>query len=263
MNRSIPYKSTTMREICELLDLPLIEPTVGSSIPRIFFSDVANALGVDAKGTMPESARAIIEAAHLPWHEQFSSESAPSGGGGTVTALGLLQIKNAVLTWQGKAPITLPSNIIFESWSPVENWIELRENLTRTERMTVVRPGAAEFRQTILIEYGGQCAITKFTSIQSLDVAHIVPYHGPESDEVQNAILLRSDIHKLFDAGLVRIDYILAKREYICRIHDFIKEDYGDYDGRVLSLPRDSFSHPSKDALIINQGIHSTLWQEI
>jgi hypothetical protein len=252
-----------MREICLLLDLPIVEPTVGSSVPRVFFSDVATAMGINSKGSMPETARAIIEASHLVWHEQFSSELAPSGGGGTVTALGLLQLKNAVLTWQGKPQIPLPANIFFETWSPVENWIELREGLVRSEKMVVVRQGASEFRQLILLEYEGRCAVTNFNSTQALEVAHIVPYYGPNSDEVQNAILLRSDIHKLFDAGLVRLEYLPSSREYVCRVHDFIREDYGDYDWKVLKLPLDPFSHPSKNALTINQNLHSQLWQVI
>ena len=84
-----------MKEITELLGHSQIETTVGSSIPSVFFSDIAAVMGIPITSGMPSMAKRIIENAGLIWMSEFSSENAPSGGGGTVTTLGLLQLKNA------------------------------------------------------------------------------------------------------------------------------------------------------------------------
>jgi predicted restriction endonuclease len=39
-----------------------------------------------------------------------------------------------------------------------------------------------------------------------LEAAHIFPYRGPQTNHVTNGLLLRADLHVLFDLGLLRID---------------------------------------------------------
>ena len=252
-----------MNEISQLLGIPEIAPTVGSSIPSIFFTSIASEMGIHTVHGMPAMARKIIENSHLTWHEEFSSELAPSGGGGTVTALGLLQVKNAILIWQGLTPEPLPTEIIFDEWKPNENWKELRGSLPKTEQEITTRPGAAAFREMVLIEYDNQCAVTGFQTVDAIEVAHIVPYYGPESDEIQNAIPLRSDIHKLFDKGLLRIKYDNSTRRYLVFIHDYAMDDYSDFHEKRLIMPHDSLSSPSKAALLEQQKIHKRMWQII
>ena len=263
MTRSIPKKSQTMLEISHLLGFPEILPTVGSSVPSVFFTSIAAEMGLPTVNGMPAMAKKIIENAHLAWHEEFSSELAPSGGGGTVTALGLLQVKNAVLVWQGKIAEPLPSEIIFEDWQPSEKWLEIRKSLPKELREVIMRPGAAEFRDLVLTEYDKQCVVTGYRAIEAIDIAHIVPYYGPESDELQNAIPLRADIHRLFDQGLVRIEYDSSIRKYMVKIHDFIFDDYSDYHNKALILPHDALSVPSRSALLEKQKLHKHLWQTI
>ena len=263
MTRNLPKKSQIMADISNLLGIPEIAPTVGSSIPSIFFTSIASEMGIHTVHGMPAMARKIIESAHLDWHEEFSSELAPSGGGGTVTALGLLQVKNAILVWQGSSVEPLPTEITFEEWKPDENWEELRNSLPKTEQDVTTRPGATAFREIVLTEYDNQCAVTGIRSVEVIEVAHIVPYYGVKSDEVQNAIPLRSDIHKLFDRGLLKIYYDVSARKYIVLIHDYVRDDYWDYHEKILIVPKDSLSSPSKAALIEQQKIHKRMWQII
>ena len=225
-----------MREISELLGTPVISATEGSSIPRVFFTDVASTMGIPQLGSMPELARRIIEYSHLPWHETFSSELSPSGGGGTVTALGLLQIKNAVLVWKGEEPIPLPEEISFSEWEPALDWQIMRRGLPRDVIERLERPGAPEFRSLVLSEYGNRCALTGFTTTEVIQVAHIVPYYGEASDDIQNAIPMRSDLHGLFDTGLIRIDYIPGERKFQITIHENIKKDYLELNKKYLKI---------------------------
>ena len=70
----------------------------------------------------------------------------------------------------------------------------------------VQREGQPAFRQALLQAYEGTCAISGCTVEALLEAAHIVPYRGPHTDFVENGLLLRADLHKLFDLRLFRID---------------------------------------------------------
>ena len=256
----IPQKKQTMQEICELLDMEQIHPTTGSSIPSIFFSEIAAKMGVPTSGTMPVLAKRIIEFARLPWKLEYSSEHAPSGGGGTVTNLGLVALKNAVLIWKGDSTVEETLSAEFQDWNPPLNWEELRADCDREENLTLSRPGALEFRRSILESYGFKCAISGNSSVPTLEAAHIVPYFGSESDVSPNGICLRADIHRLFDQGYLGISYDPHHDRYLVYVHDDISVDYGSFHGKEIDVPEDKWAKPSVQALEINQARHRLLW---
>ena len=251
MTRQLPTKSRIMREISELLGLPETQPTIGSSVPRVFFSDIATHMGLQQLGSMPAMARQIIESNHLNWSEEFSSEGTPSGGGGTVTVLGLMQVKNAVLKWLGKEIELIPNVYVLSEWEPALDWAIKKENLERTETQIVNRPGASDFRKIVLDEYENKCAITGCLTTEVLEIAHIVPYYGIESDDIQNAIVLRADIHKLFDRGLIKFKYAQPKIKMEVLIDAAILTDYGYLAEKEFFLPRRHDSRPSQAALFV------------
>ena len=57
----------------------------------------------------------------------------------------------------------------------------------------------------VMDAYGRRCAITGEKTLPALDAAHIRPFSELQSHEVQNGILMRSDIHRLFDQGYVTV----------------------------------------------------------
>lgn len=69
----------------------------------------------------------------------------------------------------------------------------------------VRRRGQQEFREKLLVAYGCRCAVTGCDAVEVLEAAHIVPYQGDETNSVQNGLLLRADIHTLFDLGLIGV----------------------------------------------------------
>lgn len=263
MTRRVPHKGETMDEISRVLGIPSRIPGIGSSIPRILFSDIAAEMGLQEGASMPQTARIIIEAMHLEWHEDFSSEFSPSGGGSTVTALGLLQVLNAVSTYKNLPTVPLPLYISQGDWTPPQDWVDLKANLEVQELQVVTRPGSSAFRAEVLSEYENACAITGNSSLEVIEVAHIVPYFGTRSDVPQNAIPLRIDLHRLFDQGMLQIEYDISRKAYVVKIHDFVLENYEDIHNSTLRTPSDPLSAPSKKALEIKRSLHRDKWQVI
>lgn len=263
MTRIVPQKGQIMQEISILLGLPELKPGVGSSVPSLFFTSIASEMGIPVVQGMPNMARKIIEGSHLPWYPEFSSEGMPSGGGGTVTALGLLQLKNAVLVWKGESPELLPGIDLIENWEPQNGWVEIRKSLPRETQDIIARPGAAEFRELVLREYEFQCCISGYSTTEAIEVAHIVPYYGVASDVIYNAIPLRVDLHRLFDRGLIRIEYFIPAKAFKVHIHHNILKDYGVFDGQFLIKPADPLSIPSKIAIDEHNKQFAELWTVI
>ncbi len=68
-----------------------------------------------------------------------------------------------------------------------------------------VRRGQPKFRARLLKAYGGACAVTGTGIDAVLEAAHIEPHAKAGRNGDDNGLLLRSDIHVLFDLGLLRI----------------------------------------------------------
>lgn len=255
-----PNKRKCMEEICELLEIEPILPTVGSSIPSIFFTEIAAKLGVPTNGTMPTIAKRIIESSHLPWKVEYSSEHQPSGGGGTVTTLGLAGILTAVKIWRGDIELSVVERQSNEVWEPPYDWEELRNKCELESITRLKRPGAEIFRDKILEAYNFTCAVTGSTAVDALEAAHIIPYFGTESDQIQNGLLLRVDIHRLFDLGLIGISFDHHRSRYVTYVHDHILTDYGQFHGASVLIPSDGNMAPSVNALEVNKSRHKGVW---
>jgi len=83
------------------------------------------------------------------------------------------------------------------------------------------RLGQGSFRTLVIDAYGRKCAATGESTLPALEAAHIRSYaeEGPHS--VSNGLLLRSDFHRLFDAGLVTVE-----PDYRIRISGRIRDQY-------------------------------------
>jgi HNH endonuclease len=82
----------------------------------------------------------------------------------------------------------------------------------RTLASIVVRQGQPAFRAALLAAYDRRCAISACDCEDVLEAAHIRPYSGPASNTTANGLLLRADIHTLFDLGLVLVGADLKVR---------------------------------------------------
>ena len=104
------------------------------------------------------------------------------------------------------------------------------------------RLGQRKFREKLLEVYGGTCAVTGCTEISVLQAAHITPYNGPKTNHVQNGLLLRADVHNLFDLGLISIDPESMRIHVSPRVEDLI---YRSLDGNLVRLPNNKNHRPS------------------
>ena len=114
-------------------------------------------------------------------------------------------------------------------------------------RLVDERKGQPRFRNSLLEAYGRECAITSSNATEALEAAHIRPFGGGGSMEVSNGLLLRADIHTLFDLNYLTIDPESFRVELAEALRD---TDYSYLHDKKINIPETRNSHPSKDALI-------------
>ena len=66
------------------------------------------------------------------------------------------------------------------------------------------RPDQRGFRGALLEAYGGRCAITGCDVAEALEAAHVANWRS--ENDVGAGILLRADLHRLLERGLLVID---------------------------------------------------------
>lgn len=109
-----------------------------------------------------------------------------------------------------------------------------------------VRQGQQKFRNALKAAYQSTCALTGCTVVEVLEAAHIIGYRGKETNHVQNGLLLRADIHALFDMGLVGID----PSTWTVVLHPRLQGGpYRELHGSSPRLPQDKAHHPNAKAL--------------
>jgi hypothetical protein len=116
----------------------------------------------------------------------------------------------------------------------------------RVLREIVQRRGQHKFRKSLICAYGGRCAITGCSVAPLLEAAHITPYLGPETNAVTNGLLLRADIHTLWDLGLIAVD---PEAHTVWVSADITDSTYQALTGVLLMLPLDLAQWPSTAAL--------------
>ena len=130
----------------------------------------------------------------------------------------------------------------------------IEEERARYGKETTIKPrlGQGAFRVLVTDAYQRACAITEEHSLPALEAAHIKPYNESGPHAVNNGLLLRSDLHRLFDRG-----YITITPEYRIEVSRRLKEEfengrsYYPYHGRWLShFPPSPSDRPNPKVLI-------------
>lgn len=115
-------------------------------------------------------------------------------------------------------------------------------------RAIKVRRGQATFRKELIKRYGPACMVTGCTILDLLEAAHIVPYRGAEFNDSQNGLLLRADIHTLFDLNLVWIEPETLRVRLDSSLLD---SEYAAFDGKSLVV---GSRKPSENCLLARRG---------
>jgi putative restriction endonuclease len=113
---------------------------------------------------------------------------------------------------------------------------------------TYPRLGQGSFRVLVTDTYERRCAVTREKTLPALDAAHIKPYSESGQNIVSNGILLRRDLHALFDQGYVTITPTM-KFEVSRKIKEEFEngKDYYQMQGAQLWLPVNPKDQPSQE----------------
>ena len=112
------------------------------------------------------------------------------------------------------------------------------------ERAVRPRLGQGTFRYALEQAYG-RCAVTGEHSLPALDAAHITPYGDGGDHALDNGLLLRADVHRLFDRG-----YVTVTPDYEFRVSRRLREDYDNgrvyyqHDGQTIWTPGAPYPKP-------------------
>jgi putative restriction endonuclease len=116
----------------------------------------------------------------------------------------------------------------------------------------LVRPrlGQGAFRFLVTDNYQRRCAISGERTLPALDAAHIRPFADGGLHEISNGILMRRDIHSLFDLG-----YVTISTDMKFEVSGKIREEYENgrhyyaLQGKSVQLPDNLIHRPNRSAL--------------
>lgn len=152
-----------------------------------------------------------------------------------------------------RADATAGDLVDLDSFDPDANANLTKETIAR---QVAARRGQAKFRKSLLAAYQGQCCISECTIERLLEAAHITPHMGFATDVLVNGLLLRADLHTLFDLGWLRVHpqtLAVELHPEVCK-----DPDYSPFDGRKLA---NAIGHsPSNKALQAHYDANAHHW---
>ncbi|VVT33600.1 conserved hypothetical protein [Roseovarius sp. EC-HK134] len=102
----------------------------------------------------------------------------------------------------------------------------------RKSALAKIRPGQAAFREAAIERHNGRCVFTKTSTLEVLEAAHVIPHTGePQFERPDNSLLLRRDVHALFDLFLLGLDPVTGKILVSPKLENSI---YAKLQGRVV-----------------------------
>lgn len=120
------------------------------------------------------------------------------------------------------------------------------DELHRVLAAIIRRRGQPAFRKSLLAAYGGRCAMTGCDVADALEAAHIRPYSGQSSNIVGNGLLLRADVHTLFDLYLISVDPTSLRMRLAPELQ---RSSYGELEGKALAAPASAGQAANPDCL--------------
>lgn len=109
------------------------------------------------------------------------------------------------------------------------------------------RLGQGAFRVGVTDAYQRRCAVTGERTLPVLEAAHIKPVSKGGEHRIDNGLLLRSDIHTLFDRG-----YVTVAQDFTFKVSDRLRHDwrngriYYELSEKTLAVPDDASLRPSQ-----------------
>ncbi|MCG3773355.1 MAG: hypothetical protein JW395_0161 [Nitrospira sp.] len=121
--------------------------------------------------------------------------------------------------------------------------LPLRETVLRS---IAIRRGQPKFRRLLLGLYGSKCAMSGWDAVVALEAAHIVPIAEDADHGATNGLLLRADLHTLFDLHYIGVD----PKAWTVAVSPFLMPtQYGTFNGAEINLPMSVADRPSTELL--------------
>ena len=109
-----------------------------------------------------------------------------------------------------------------------------------------IRKGQPKFRRNLLKLYSSKCVITNCAIKEVLEAAHIIRHSISGINHSSNGLLLRSDIHSLFDSNKIRIN----PDDYTVEVDENLRSsDYWQYNGKKINQGLNG-EYPNKEYLV-------------
>lgn len=205
--------------------------------------EIEGKIDIVIKGSNPNELRRQISTA------QQNKKENPSSTGGNPTKRILINAEISNDSWQiiihgntTAAPISEEEIIDREdNFDPTS----IEESNEKVSRAISLRRGQAMFRKKLLKAYDERCAITDTNFVPILEAAHIIPYQGARTNHIANGILLRTDMHTLFDLGYIGI----GQQYQVVTAPPLRGTEYQKYHGSIMRLPKSESERPSLIAL--------------
>jgi hypothetical protein len=113
-------------------------------------------------------------------------------------------------------------------------------------REILARRGQEKFREGLLRAYGGRCCLSDCDVPEALEAAHIERHADSALQDVTNGLLLRADLHTLFDLGLLRVRPDTLKAALAPALAGSC---YRAFEGKAVREPGDEGARPSRQKL--------------
>ena len=197
-------------------------PVVETFPSKLFVATYGNSF-VDATGELPAS---VIKSAALRPSDQLSIEELDIG---RIEAppVKVCPGAEALLTrfLSTRLPDALPNSAAV---APADFTLSLSGSRDLVLRSIVARRGQASFRSGLARRYGRACMVTGCTLFEIVEAAHIWPYRGAGDNHLDNGLLLRADVHTLFDLNLVAVNPQRLTMKFHPRV---IADGYAQFEG--------------------------------
>jgi hypothetical protein len=249
-----------MAVISELLQISHHTCARGSKVERAFLREVAVALELPGAAQMTKYQ--VLDALHQTLHGGSPMPSEYKSTGSTITDEALQTIINGLVR-TGRARVSLTEGasaariaVATASAQPTAEdppapddpfaHLVLSDERREALRSLKLRAGQGAFRDALLRAYEGRCAISSCNVPEALEAVYIRPGKGPKNSTVPHGLLLRADLHRLWDTGRLAVH---ESTHEVLLDRGMIGTDYSFLVGSRINVPTEAKHCPSSAAL--------------
>jgi hypothetical protein len=154
--------------------------------------------------------------------------------------------------WDGQhldeGDVSVGAAVLSEPPSPGEDAACAQQRLANVQ----IRDGQVEFRRSLDLVYGSRCCISGCGVARALEAAHIKPYAGKMSNTESNGLLLRRDLHALFDGHQLAIHPTSRFVHFSPETREY--QEYAAMHKKVrLASPQAGYLGSAPDAAALNE----------